>query len=111
MDFSDNINSIISDLYEGILDQQLQNKALHHLAQLLGSEHVALTTWNKRTNLTHIIQSSGLPEACTSAFQEHFYLLDPSRFLSKKFHQANGILIPFIWEKRPWAVVNSIKTL
>ena len=84
MDFADNINSIISDLYEGILDQQLQNKALHHLAQLLGSEHVALTTWNKRTNLTHIIQSSGLPEACTSAFQEHFYLLDPSRILVKK---------------------------
>lgn len=84
MDFSENINSIISDLYEGILDQQSQNKALHHLAQLLGSEHVALTTWNKRTNLTHIIQSSGLPEACTSAFQEHFYLLDPSRILVKK---------------------------
>ena len=41
MDFADNINSIISDLYEGILDQQSQNKALHHLAQLLGSEHVA----------------------------------------------------------------------
>ncbi|MEQ1743549.1 MAG: helix-turn-helix transcriptional regulator [Candidatus Nitrotoga sp.] len=84
MDFADNINSIISDLYEGILDQQSQNKALHNLAQLLGSEHVALTTWNKRTNLTHIIQSSGLPEACTSAFQEHFYLLDPSRILVKK---------------------------
>ncbi|WP_173054849.1 helix-turn-helix transcriptional regulator [Candidatus Nitrotoga sp. AM1P] len=84
MDFSDNINLIISDLYEGILDQQSQNKALHHLAQLLGSEHVALTTWNKPTNLTHIIQSSGLPEACTSAFQEHFYLLDPGRIFVKK---------------------------
>ncbi|CAG9932531.1 helix-turn-helix transcriptional regulator [Candidatus Nitrotoga arctica] len=84
MDFADNINSIISDLYEGILDQQSQNKALHHLAQLLGSKHVALTTWNKHTNLTHIIQSSGLPEACTSAFQEHFYLLDPDRIFVKK---------------------------
>lgn len=111
MDFADNINLIISDLYEGILDQQSQNKALHNLAQLLGSEHVALTTWNKRTNLTHIIQSSGLPEACTSAFQEHFYLLDPSRILVKKIYQVNGILITSILEKRRLTVLSSIKTL
>ncbi|CAH1905970.1 hypothetical protein NTGHW29_710001 [Candidatus Nitrotoga sp. HW29] len=84
MDFADNINLIISDLYEGILDQQSQNKALHHLAQLLGSEHVALTIWNKCTNLTHIIQSSGLPEECTNAFQEHFYLLDPGRVFVRR---------------------------
>lgn len=83
MDFTHSINSIISNLYEGILDQRSQNKALCLLAQLLGSEHVALTTWNKRTNSTRIIQSSGLPEACTRAFQEHFFLLDPSRILVK----------------------------
>jgi DNA-binding CsgD family transcriptional regulator len=85
MDLAHRIDDIISDSYDGIIDPSKQTIALRKLANLYGSEHVALTSLHKQHKTTNVIQSSGLSDQSTIAFQKYYYLLDPSRAFLYQF--------------------------
>lgn len=85
MDLVLRIDDIISDFYEGIIAPNKQTHALHQLANLYGSEHVAFTSLHKHHKATRIIQSSGLPDDSVFAFQNYYHVLEPSLAFLHKF--------------------------
>ncbi|MBC3872474.1 helix-turn-helix transcriptional regulator [Undibacterium flavidum] len=87
MDLENRIDDIISDFYEGLIDPSKQVNALRKLANLYGSEHVALTSLHTHHKATSVIQSSGLSEDTVFAFQNYYHALEPSlAFLHKFIH-------------------------
>ncbi|MBC3806977.1 hypothetical protein H8K52_06410 [Undibacterium seohonense] len=78
MDLVLRIDDIISNFYEGIIDPSKQTNALRQLADLYGSEHVAITSLHKRHKATSVIQSSGLSDDAVFAFQNYYHVLEPS---------------------------------
>ncbi|MFZ6769972.1 helix-turn-helix transcriptional regulator [Undibacterium sp. Di26W] len=71
-------NQIITQFYEGILTPSAWSNALCLLCQMIGSEHVALTTLNRQTNTVIVNESIGLTEACRDEFKAHYFSYDPA---------------------------------
>jgi DNA-binding CsgD family transcriptional regulator len=70
---------IIEHFYEGILAPESWSLGLNLLCKLVGSEHAALTTWNRITNSAGVHESVGLSDACRFEFTNHYSALDPAR--------------------------------
>ncbi|MFZ6743608.1 helix-turn-helix transcriptional regulator [Undibacterium sp. JH2W] len=75
----DPLDQIIAQFYRGVLAPDAWSSGLAMLASLAGSEHAAITTWNRKTNRADISESVGLPENCLSDYIEHYCELDPAR--------------------------------
>ncbi|MBC3919110.1 hypothetical protein H8L32_16585 [Undibacterium sp. CY18W] len=71
-------NQIITQFYEGILTPSSWNNGLRLLCQMIGSEHVALTTLNRQTNTVTVNESIGLTDACRDEFNDHYFAYDPA---------------------------------
>lgn len=65
--------------YEGVLEPHAWIKGLQLLCELAGSEQSAVTTWDRRSNLSSVWQSVGLPDACCRDFVSHYCDHDPAR--------------------------------
>lgn len=72
-------NSAVGQFYEGITVPAAWQDALKSLRLIAGSTHVALTTWERASNITVLHESTELPQNCSQQFSDYYHVLDPTR--------------------------------
>lgn len=72
-------DSAVEQFYEGVTVPAAWQSALNSLRLIAGSAHVALTTWERASNITVLHESMDLPPNCRQQFSEYYHVLDPTR--------------------------------
>ncbi|WP_428718869.1 helix-turn-helix transcriptional regulator [Undibacterium curvum] len=78
MDTLSQHHQLIELLYSGVTEASDWKQGLMRIAQMLGSEHAAITSVNRANQMSVVSENTGLPTECIQAYSDYYCLKDPA---------------------------------